>query len=185
MKNLILIALVTFASFAKAQNSGVYLTASDFESGKLTYGIDCAKEKHKIKLHEFLGKDYITVVHNQQSNNLKKNEIFGYKDCSGVVSRLGLDKHYEIVNPTEKILIYKIETPASKSQSKKTSYYFSATPGSDIQYLTLMNLKKAFPENHRFHDALDTEFKSDNDLTQYDSFHKVFKINRIFSNAIN
>jgi len=167
------------------QQSGIYLSATDFEAGKLTYAINCKTEKHKIKLHEFLGKDYITVIHDKQPHDLKKKEIFGFKDCGGAIYRLGTDKHYQVMNPTEKILLYVIEFPGSKGQPKKDYYYFSASASGDIQELTLDNLKKAFPDNHKFHDALDAEFAAGSDLVLYDSFHKMYKVNRLYSNSLN
>ena len=45
-----------------------------------------------------------------------------------------------------------------------------------------MNLKNAFPENHGFHDALDTNFKEDTELINYDAFHKMYKINWVLKN---
>ncbi len=167
------------------QQSGIYLSAADFEAGKLAYAIDCKTEKHKIRLHEFLGKDYITVIHDKQPYNLKKKETFGYKDCSGTIYRLGIDKHYELMNPTEKILLYVIEIPASKGKYKQDYYYFSASAGGDIKELTLDNLKRAFPDNHKFHDALDAEFGSGNDLVLYDSFHKMYKVNRLYMSSLD
>jgi len=173
----------TFLS-AKGQTSGVYLNAGDFESGKLAYSIDCKTEKHKIKLNEFLGKDYITVVHDKQPYNLKKSEIFGYRDCNDAIYRLTDDKHYEVLNPMEKILLYKSEVPPSKNQKGTTSYFFSSSATGEIIALTHTNLKNAFPDNHKFHDALDTEFKSDPNLALYDSFHKMYKVNRIYTNSL-
>lgn len=184
-KTILFTLIVVASTGAKAQTSGVYLTVADFESEKLTYGIDCRTEKHKIKLHEFLGRDYITVVHEKQSHDLKKKEIFGYRDCDGTIYRLGTDRHYQVINPTEKILIYRIEVPGSKNQSAVITYYFSSSAATEIQDLTLANLKKAFPDNHKFHDSLDTEFGSNGDLASYDSFHKVYKINRLYSNSLD
>lgn len=178
------LAIAAFMS-AKGQTSGIYLSASDFESGKLTYSIYCKTEKHKIKLHEFLGKDYITVVHEKKTYNLKKKEIFGYKDCDNKIYRMGIDKHYELINPAEKILLYVIEIPGSKNQSAIINYYFSSSASATIQELTLFNLKRAFPDNHKFHDALDAEFQSDADLALWDNFHKIYKVNRIYSNSLN
>lgn len=182
----IAMALIIGASVsAKAQTSGVYLTGVDFESGKLAYSIDCKTEKHKIKLHKFLGKDYITVIHEKQPHDLKKKEIFGYRDCDGAIYRLGIDKHYLVLNPKEKIILYRIEIPGSKNQSAVISYYFSSSALTEIQDLTLANLKRAFPDNHKFHDALDSEFGSNGNLASYDSFHKIYKINRLYSNSLD
>lgn len=175
-------ALISLSAFP--QESGVYLTATDFALGKLTYSINCATQKHKIKLNEFLSRDYITVVHNKEPHQLKKNEIFGYRDCDEKIYRLTIDRHYELLNPKERILLYKIETPPSKNQRAVVSYYFSASASDGIKELTLENLKGAFPDNHKFHDALTAEFKTDSELAQYDSHHKVYRVNRLFSNSL-
>lgn len=178
----IVFALTSLSAFS--QESGVYLSASDFTSGKLTYGINCATEKHKIKLNEFFNKDYITVVHNNVPNKLVKKDIYGYKDCDGVTYRFINNNHFTILNPAESMLIFKHTTRASKNQEAVNLYYFGFA-GSDVATeLTLGNLKKADPENHKFHDALDAEFKSDSDLALYDSFHKVYKISRLYSNSL-
>lgn len=185
MKKVLIVLILAASIGVKAQTSGVYLTAADFESGKLAYAIDCSKEKHKIKLNEFLGRDYITVIHDNQPHNLKKEEIFGYKNCNDVIYRLSVDKHYQVLNPKEKILLYKIEFLPSKNQNSTTSYFFSNTATGEVKELTLTNLKNAFSENHRFHDALDAEFKSNENLARYDSFHKVYKINRLYASSLS
>ncbi len=170
--------------FAFAQNSGVYLSASDFASGKLAYEINCSTEKHKIKLNEFLNQDYITVVHDNKSHKLQKKEIFGYKDCDNLTYRFAGNSHYVILNPTEKILLYKHTVDASKNQKAEVHYYFSVSGAGEMQTLTLMNLKKAFPDNHKLHDALDAEFKSDDQLALYDEFHKMYKVNRLYTASL-
>lgn len=177
-----LFSLTTLLAFA--QNSGVYLSSSDFASGKLTYEINCSTEKHKIKLNEFLKKPYITVVHDNKSHNLQKKEIFGYKDCDNLTYRFADNSHYVILNPTEQILLYKHTTEGSKNKKAEVHYYFSVSGAGEMQTLTLMNLKKAFPENHKLHDALDAEFKSDDQLSEYDAFHKMYKVNRLYASAM-
>jgi hypothetical protein len=177
-----IILFFAFTLIASAQTSGIYLTASDFASGKLAYSIDCSKEKHKIKPNEFLNKNFITVIHNKQSHDLLKRDIFGYKDCSDVAYRFVGNSHYTILNPTEEILLYKHTLIGSKNQPAQTHYYFSLSGSGEVLKLTLTNLKSAIPDNHKFHDALDIEFKSDDELTDYDSFHKIYKINRLYSN---
>ncbi|PZR37082.1 MAG: hypothetical protein DI538_12995 [Azospira oryzae] len=183
MKNRILFFGICFFSmhFASAQNSGIYMNGSDFSQGKLTYSIKRSEEKHKIKLNEFLNKDYITVIHDKKPHNLKKKEIFGYKDCNNTAYRFVGDSHYVILNPTEKILLYKHELPASKNQKIATHYFFTDGVGDEIKELTRMNLKKEFPESHKFHDALDAEFKSDDELVLFDSFNNEYKINRLYT----
>ena len=56
MKTIQLLTAILFSVMTlsgTAQNSGVYQSAADFKSDKLTYEINCATEKHKIKLNEF------------------------------------------------------------------------------------------------------------------------------------
>ena len=168
-----------------AQNSGVYLSAADFKSGKLAYAIDCKTEKHKIKLNEFFGKDYITVVHNKQPHKLIKKDIFGYRDCNDITYRfVGNDRDYAIMNPKEEILLYVLQIPGSKNSPAQTYYFFSRSADGEVKELMLTNLRNAFPDNHKFHDMLDSELGSGN-LAEYDSYHKVYKVNRIYSNSLN
>jgi len=179
---LTLICLFYLATFSvQAQKSGVYLSASDFAAGKLTYEINCSTETHKIKLNEFLNKDYITVVHNKEPHKLQKKEIFGYKDCNNQAYRFSENNHYVILNPTEEILLYKHTIEGSKNQQAVTHYYFSLTASGRVQKLTLTNLKSTVPNNHKFHDALDAEFKTDDELATYDTFHKMYKLNRLYA----
>ncbi len=58
-------------------------------------------------------------------------------------------------------------------------YFFSVGPDGLVHALTLENLKQAFPDNHRFHDALDATFAAGRVLAEYDEFHKMFKVNRL------
>jgi hypothetical protein len=89
---------------------------------------------------------------------------------------VGNDK-YQIVE-ARNLYIYTLDVIVRKGASEKT-YFFSVGPNGDAQPLTILNLKKAFPENHAFHDLLDMSFKHDSDLTKYDDFHKMFKVNRL------
>ncbi|KAA9038391.1 hypothetical protein FW778_12525 [Ginsengibacter hankyongi] len=94
---------------------------------------------------------------------------------------------YTILNPGETIMIYKYIHAAHspKEAEKHGPKYFFTTPSSDtLKELTKMNLKYAFPQNHAFHDALDANFNTDAELTSYDAFHKIYKINRLYSNSV-
>jgi hypothetical protein len=89
---------------------------------------------------------------------------------------VGTDR-YQILE-TKTVSIYSLDVLVRKGTSEKT-YFFSVGPNGDVLPLTILNLKKAFPENHSFHDLLDMSFKHDSDLTKYDDFHRMFKINRL------
>ncbi|MDO6429623.1 hypothetical protein Q4E93_03410 [Flavitalea sp. BT771] len=90
------------------------------------------------------------------------------------------DKNYTVLNAKESIVIYKYQHPghSPKEAEKYAPKYFFTTSSSDVlQDLTRSNLKKAFPANHPFHDALDATFKDDKELSSYDDFHKMYKVN--------
>ena len=84
---------------------------------------------------------------------------------------------YEILE-ARSLYIYTLDTIVRKGALEKT-WFFSVGPNGDITPLTISNLKNAFPNNHAFHDLLDMSFKHDSELTKFDEFHKMFKVNRL------
>ena len=173
------IAIIS-ASSLFAQTSGVFKTFADFASGKMEYGIDCTTEKHKIRLNEFLGKDFITVVHEGKPYNLKKDEIWGYQLCDDKIVRFQDNEHYPVADKGI-LWIYTKQTVKGagyRGGTKTiTTYYFSKGGDNGILELTPLNLKASFPDNHMLHDAIDEQFKSATSLSEYDKFHKQYKIN--------
>ncbi len=95
---------------------------------------------------------------------------------------VGTDR-YQILE-AKTLSIYSLDVLVRKGASEKT-YFFSVGPNGDVLPLTILNLKKAFPDDHAFHDLLDMSFKHDSDLTKYDEFHKMFKINRLLDASAN
>ncbi|HLG38010.1 MAG TPA: hypothetical protein VI461_00030 [Chitinophagaceae bacterium] len=94
-------------------------------------------------------------------------------------------KEYTVLNPGETILLYKYVHAAhsAKEADKYAPKYYFTTPSSDVlMELTKNNLKNAFSTNHAFHDALDANFSKDQELINYDDFHKIYKINRLLQN---
>jgi hypothetical protein len=182
-KNLAVIAGLALISTSSllAQKSGVFKSYADYSAGKMEYGIDCAKESHKIKLNDFLGKDFITVIHDGKPYDLKKAEIWGFQLCDEKIVRFQGKDDFE-ASDKGIIWVYAKQNVVhgnSKASGHKTvtKYYFSKGGDGEIKELTLLNLKAAFPDNHKLHDAIDSQFKSDASLGEFDQFHKKYKIN--------
>jgi hypothetical protein len=172
--------VIALSTSAQKDSSGIYKTSNDFKSKKLSLAINCKTESHKIKINAVFNQDHFTVVHDGKSYEFKKSDVYGYKLCSGETFRFSGNNDYQVMNPYEIILLFKVEVPQPKAQAPKVySYYFSKDAASALQNLTKENLKAAFPDNHAFHDGLDANFKSDNELVSYDSFHKMYKVNHI------
>jgi hypothetical protein len=182
-KNFAVLAGVAILSSGSlfAQKSGVFKTYADYTTGKMEYGIDCAKESHKIKLNDFWGKDYITVVHEGKPYDLKKAETWGFQLCDETVVRFQGKEDYS-VGDKGILWIYSKQSdvpgsPKTGGSKTITTYYFSKGGDGAIIELTLLNIKGAFPDNHMLHDAIDGQFKTDASLGEFDQFHKHYKIN--------
>ncbi len=198
MKTYNIISLLVFVfvitSTANAQNklinqSGVYKSFSDFQARKLDLSVDVTKEKHKIKVHDFINKTEIDVIHNDKRYTFKKKDIYGIHDVKGDDYRFYNDQEY-LIAQADTIYIYTksedINSTNGKNRQTKhiTEYFFSKIGDSDILKLTADNLKKSFPENHKMHDALDMMFKRNNDLVEYDKFHKSYKVIRFLKEEL-
>ena len=157
--------------------SGLYRSVEDFRNHRLTLAVDCKTATHKLRFHEFNGKPYLTVIHGGKPYQVAKDSLFGYCDCDGVEYRFASDnQHYPILNPGKAILLCKVEQPAVGKNSGYVHLFFSPTAAAPIQPLTLLAAKKAFPNNHRFHDLLDAQIQN-GDLTAYDAMHHMTKLN--------
>jgi hypothetical protein len=89
------------------------------------------------------------------------------------------NQQYQILE-AKGLFIYSADVLVRKGTTDK-AYFFSVGPNGEVLPLTIVNLKKAFPDNHRFHDNLDLMFRDDSQLTKYDNFHKMFKVNRLLN----
>jgi len=91
------------------------------------------------------------------------------------------EKGYTVLNKGEGTLtIYKYQHRShSPKEAEKyaPTYFFTTTSSNVLQPLTRDNVKKAFPDNHTFHDAIDATLRSDEELHNYDTFHKMYKLN--------
>ena len=137
-----------FSSYARSQN-GVYMSASDFTSKKLSYGIDS-----KIHLnHSVLELPYITVIDHGKKSKVDKDKIFGYADHDKVY-RFYKKAEYQVVEAGNICIYLQTERiPQSKGFKIKMNYYFSTSPSGEIIRLTLNDLKNAYRTNDKFRPA--------------------------------
>lgn len=182
---LIAVVLASGVGTAAAKSAtGIYLTADDYKNGHLTSESACDSPRHHVELHDILHKPFIEVTHKGDTRTYEKSEIYGFRSCGGRDYRFVGNEEYEILESRE-ISIYIHEVPARNpkdtSRGLPTSrlYFFSVGSGGPVLPLTIQNVKEAFPNNHAFHDAVDSTFHIDDDLTQYDAFHRMFKVNRL------
>ncbi len=180
-----ILVFIAISCFAQKEKSGIYFTANDYERHHLSFAIDCKTEKHKIKSNMIFHPKEITIKHNNTNYTYSKDSIYGIQYCDGAIIRIYKNLEYPLVNPNEMIMIYKVVSMGfGKNNPPKTEYYFSKDVKSEIETLSIYNLKKAFLSNHKFHGLIDAVFHQDKELYAYDDFHKIMKINRVLQNSL-
>jgi hypothetical protein len=184
---LILASILTVPQSASAQkdSSGIYKTAEDFRHRKLTYAINCTTEKHKISPDILFKGSIVKIRHQGNTFRLNKSDVFGYRTCEGKEYRFVNNLQYLILNPGEMLILYLYQQPVQPQKNAVQTppkYFFSINENESLRELTKDNLKFLYPDNHKFHDELDAQFRDDKDLYAYDSFHKMYKINWILKN---
>lgn len=162
--------------------SGVFLSYSDFKKKKLTYKTDCKKEKNKFRMHDLFPKPSFDIIHKGVKHTHQKKDVYAYQDCEKGIYRFFEKEVYKIEEPG-KIYIYSREVPnaQSKSPANTTVYYFSREPQGNIEVLSIDNLKKAYPENTKFHYLLDHSQNDNGSIEQYEASHGSFKVNLIYA----
>jgi hypothetical protein len=167
-----------------AVKSGIYMTFADFLANKFNLEVNFTKEKNRMRTHDFAKNHYFEVIHRGKKYHFLKNEVYGIRDNKGKDFRFFNEKKYQIAD-TGAIYLYTIIEiiPGNGKPWTKyvTNYCFSVKGDEEIIPLTLINLKKTFPENYKLHNLIDDQFKSDASLTVFDKIHKTFKINYLIS----
>jgi hypothetical protein len=164
---------------------GIYLNSRDYNQGKISFAFNC-NSSGKIKLNDFLSSKFVDVIIDGKRIQLNKDSIFGYCNCKNETYRF-YKKHDEEFRILEsKVIILYLSYIRVSSNNGKTNqvvpaYFFSKTDSSEILPLTIMNLKRVFPDNIKFHDMLDIEFGSGEPLSAYLASDKMYKVNELLN----
>lgn len=183
-KLLITVLLLIYAMQGKSAkikptlNFGLYTTSQDFVYNKLTEELNGNITKEKIKLNSWLNFPNACVCisggkHPSSKDKIKNEYYKVYKNSPyKILDTAGFYMYYS----------YKTEPAMNGKGAIKTDEYFFSTKGDEaILRLTIDNLKKAYPEYHQFHYAIDAFFKSDKDLLLYDNFLHTYKLKYVFN----
>jgi len=186
MKKLIIIYPLILFSFttglyAQKVNQGVYLSASDFSSAKISY-VNNQSKSCKLYTHENFNTSTIKIIMGDSIIRLNKDAIFGYRDKRNTCYRFYNKTSYTILDPTEKILLYSTTHLEGNHRDAHwvTSYFFSADASSPIYSLSKWNLQTVFKNDVAFIEMLNTYFESDSKLITYDSINRIYNLNRMY-----
>jgi hypothetical protein len=152
----------------------VYLSWQDYNAGKLTP----ENGQCKIKKHKTFNKKYIYVIVDGKNTRYNKDSIFGYKDEHFTYRYYNKEEY--LIKEKGEIMIYVFYELESgpKNYVFKPHFYFSKDAASSIAPLSVINIKRAFPDNFTLHHYLDIEFYG-KDIAAYDNENNTYKINNL------
>jgi len=164
-----------------AAGRGLYTSLNDFMNHKISF-----ETSTRIILNEFTASKYVKVVDNGNTVKLAKKDLFGFRDNNNMDYRFYKNELYQILDATY-FFIYTHYASSTvekgKGNEKKETLYFSVKGTDELQPLTIENLKKAFPDNLKFHDLLDN-VRNDADLIKYDAYTKDIKVNYLYKKSL-
>ena len=94
---------------------------------------------------------------------------------------------YLILDTAAFYLYYRYESDEKvkgKGLVKVGKYFFSKDAGSPILVLTTDNLEKTFPDNISFHYAVESHFRTDQELIGYDTYCNCYKLKYIYKQSL-
>ena len=166
----------------RAVPSGVYRSEEEFIDGTPWLAGSCDRRDHSLRIDSLGNRAEFVVTHAGTRQHVRKADVFGAHDCAGRDLRFVGNRGYEIL-AAGPVVLYRYtwrRFGRHRTWTDSTAEYFSTSLTSDPIPLTKMNLKRAFPTSHQFHDLLDMSFPTDNALTAYDAFHGEYRLFRVF-----
>ena len=161
---------------------GAFLRDSDFICAKVMP----AGAKH-LRVFSPGKPGFICIRTHAGRTRLSTDSLFGYRDKHGACYRFdhATNNTYRILE-CGTVIIYASTKPGygSKNFRQYTVYSFSRSLRAPVVPLTLLNLKRAFPENYTLHHLLDIEF-GDIPVSAFDTPHSMFRINFILQQHVN
>jgi hypothetical protein len=159
---------------------------ADFETGRVSDLIACRSDSRPVDRDAFSRTAVVALPGANQATQHAKADIFGFRACDGTDVRFMRGTNFHVVRAPP-LYLYEREYRASRGKGGSrlvTEYAFSTTATDSVRPLTLDALKRAYPENHRFHDLLDLAFRSDEELTRYDDFHHEYRVARLLRQTL-
>ena len=169
-----------------ARQSGLYVTAGDFDAHRLTDPIACASASRPLDRDAFGGAEVLSWGGATPPAQYSKTGIFGFRACDGTDVRFVRGANFRVVRASPLYLYqHEYQVPMGRSGSRLVAeYFFSTTPADSVRPLTVDALKQAYPQNHRFHDLLDLAFRQDGELMRYDDFHHEYRVARLLRESV-
>ncbi len=177
---MVTLLLLVQTMMAKGQ-CGLYMSAGDFRKDKLSG--DC--NEGGVRTHDFFGNvARLTVQTKDGKKTFRKSDVYGFRNAAGEVYRLYENGTYRIEEAGD-IFIYSQTRNIAKSKgySLVKVYYFSVSAESEVMALNGYNLNNAYSSNEQLVELL-RQYLNGSALSEYDSVHKMFRVNYAYSQAV-
>lgn len=104
---------------------------------------------------------------------------------SSVSVRVMSGEHYRVIR-ADPLYLYEHERSqlSGKRFATVTDRFFSTTANAPLRPFTLVELKRAYPDNHKFHDILTVAFANDAELMRWDEFHHEYLVARMLRQTL-
>ncbi len=147
------------------RDCGIYRTSEDRQARTLSVMIDCQNESHSLKTGFIRDQSAIRVVRDTKIFRYLKDDLYGYRDCSGNEYHFFNGKSYELVNPGKAIAIYRTYVWVGKR--RLTKYFYTSANTGIVKPLSLSNLEADFKEDTNFLTKLRQLAKNDLELIRF------------------
>jgi hypothetical protein len=174
---IIVMAGISLMAQTTKENSGIYLNELDYKAGKLSYILSI---NNKMLINEFLGGRNVSLIYRGNKVNLAKSEIYGYRRNNRDF-RFYLNEAYLILD-TAGFVLYSHPKLVQQGKGYKPvdKYFYSISTSATVSELTIGNLWKSFPDQPGFRYTLQSNFREDGDLVQYDEQTRQYKIKYLY-----
>ena len=173
-----------FGAKAQVEIAGIYKSAKDFYKNKLSFSQVPGMKKDML-LDESLNSPSVKIFKGDSVYTFYKDSVFGYLDRNNACFRFYHKNSYQILNPSENILLYHLNKPGRLHANSPSSgtWYFSVNARSPIYQLTIHNLEIVFNSDAQFVGLLQQVFRYDDELYAYDERNKIYFLNRVLNES--
>ena len=164
---------------ADSRWAGVFLTATDYRTESPAAKIACSSASQPIDRQSFAHSATVQVGDPRLGSAIRypKDSVFGFRACDGTTVRFVAGENYQLVQESP-LYLYDVQrtVDVGKGREQVHDFFFSVAADDSIRPLTRAALKHAYSTNRKFRDLLDLNFRTDEELTQFDGGKNEFKV---------
>ncbi len=192
IKILLLVVLFVLSMTTNAQElcAGIFNTAEEYQRNLISIAADSTQNK-PIRIDDFFFRPYVWIKTCTGKQKISKSDVFAVRMPDKKLYRIVNNENFLLLESTN-ICIYSQEREITVpirtvhklrfGRKKVTKYFFSISNVSDIQSLSIVNMRLALLKDIQFDNELIAHFPTDESLSAKNRDGK-FEIN-VFLNSV-